>query len=439
MKSVLLGLMFLASGAANAAAEPQVRVKIDATQPVGVGQQIRVNVTVLAPNFFLSAPQFPLFDLPGAIVTLPEEVALNSTEKINGESYAGIQRSYLVTPQRAGTFALPPASITFTYAAEPGKPGVAATLTLPPESFSVLALPGSEANAPSALVAKVVMTQTLDRDTKTIKAGDALTRTVETVAADTQAMMIPPPAFDAPAGVRVYVRDPIVDDVKNDRGDFTGGRRTDSATYVFETPGSYLLPAIDVVWYDQKNDRQLVATAPAIDVAVAPASPAGNDIAPPELQTPTTDDTRDMWRGVLTWPVGVAAAITAVLCLAFAYRRRIAAWLCARRAAREASEAAAFAQLRTACTTGDATEAYRALGHWAQHLGFKSIAALCECAPALYPETSALERRLFSASPMRGPWNGATLFSAAVAARASRRGASRTATWRSAALPPLNP
>jgi BatD DUF11 like domain len=439
MKSAILGLMFLVINVANASAEPQVRVKIEATQPVMVGQQIRVDVTVLAPNFFLSAPQFPLFDLPGAVVTLPEEAALNSTEMIGGESYAGIQRSYLVTPQRAGTFVLPPASIPFTYAAEPGKPGVTAAVTLPPEAFSVQALPSSEDNAPSALVGKVVMTQTLDRDIKTIKAGEALTRTVETVAADTQAMMIPPPVFEAPAGVRVYVRDPVVDDVKNDRGNFTGGRRIDSATYVFETPGSYVLPTIDIAWFDQGSGRQQVASAPGIDVTVAPAPAEGKDLAPPQPEASATADANDIWQRLLAWPIGFGAAAIAALCLAFVCRTRIANWLRARRKRRDASEAAAFARLRKACSAGDDAEAYRALGLWAHRLGYKSIAALRECAPALSPETSALERRLFSGESVLGPWNGASLFNAAIAARGSQRAAGRTAAWPSAALPPLNP
>jgi BatD DUF11 like domain len=108
---------------APAAAQPRVRVEIDAKDPILVGQEVRVNVTVLAPNFFLSSPQFPTFDIAGAVVTLLDENALNTTETIDGEIYAGIRRSYAITPRRAGTFTLPPVQITFRYAAEPGKTG----------------------------------------------------------------------------------------------------------------------------------------------------------------------------------------------------------------------------------------------------------------------------------------------------------------------------
>jgi BatD DUF11 like domain len=195
-----LATLLLVMSLAPAAAQPRVRVEIDAKDPVLVGQQVRVNVTVLAPNFFLSPPQFPTFDIPGAIVTLLDENALNNTETINGDIYAGIRRTYAITPRRPGTFTLPPARITFRYAAEPGKPGVDAAVALPPQTFTARPAAGAPATATPALVAKVVVTQTLDGDPRAMKVGDALTRTLETFAPNTQAMMIPPLTFQAPEG-----------------------------------------------------------------------------------------------------------------------------------------------------------------------------------------------------------------------------------------------
>ena len=96
------------------AADPIIRAQVVTQQPIVAGQQIQIQVDVLAPNFFLSPPQFPLFDLPNAVVTLSDARAQNMTETVDGETYAGIRRIYLVTPQLAGTFTLPPARITST-------------------------------------------------------------------------------------------------------------------------------------------------------------------------------------------------------------------------------------------------------------------------------------------------------------------------------------
>ena len=97
----VLLLVVLAARAAYAADQSLARVEIDAKQPVLVGQQVKVNVTVLVPNFFLSSPQFPALDVPGATVQLLDG-AENTSETIGGTTYAGIRKTYAVTPERAG-------------------------------------------------------------------------------------------------------------------------------------------------------------------------------------------------------------------------------------------------------------------------------------------------------------------------------------------------
>jgi hypothetical protein len=47
--------------------------------------------------------------------------------------------------------------------------------------------------------------------------GDPRLAVFQTFAADTQAMLIPPPTFQAPKGVRAYPRDSVLSDVTTDR------------------------------------------------------------------------------------------------------------------------------------------------------------------------------------------------------------------------------
>ena len=437
MKTYVLALLLMIMSLAPAAAQPRVRVEIDAKDPILVGQQVRVNVTVLAPNFFLSSPQFPTFDIAGAIVTLLEENALNTTETIDGETYAGIRRSYTITPRRAGPFTLPPVQITFRYAAEPGQPGVDGAVTLPPQTFTARPAEGAQATGVPALVAKVVVTQTLDVDPTTMKVGDALTRTVETFAPNTQAMMIPPPTFQAPAGVRLYARDPVLADVTTDRGGFTGGRRVDQVTYVFEAPGAYTLPAIDIGWFNADSGKQQISTAPAINVSVASAPVSSSDMAPP---VPPRDVAAESalhapWQRAFLWSLGCIAVALAGL---WGFRRigpRLRAWRQAHRQAWQVSEAASFARLKRACLADDAASAYRELGSWARCAGFGTMPALCEREPALRSEVTTLERHLYAGT--LSPWNGPALFRAASTARASHLAAG--SRHRPGALPVLNP
>src|SRR4029453_605053 len=236
---VILGVVW----AAAAAPQPRVEIAVDDASALLVGQQFRVHVTVLVPNFFLGAPHFPTLDSPDAVIRLLDERANNTTETIDGESYSGIEKTYSVTPLRAGELALPAGSIAVTYAAVPGQPGVTAEIALPRRTFDVSTPKGGD-DVGSPIVGSLEVTQTFDRDPTGIKVGDALTRTITTSAPDTQAMLIPPPTFDAPVGVRVYGHDPVLSDVTSERDEFLGGRRTDSATYAFDKPGEVTLPAI---------------------------------------------------------------------------------------------------------------------------------------------------------------------------------------------------
>src|SRR5262249_36486450 len=111
MRGILAALL-IAPGGAAAAAQPRARARIAPKGEVLVGEQLRLDVTVLVPNYFLSAPQFPTFDIADAVVTLIDENALNTSETIGGDTFAGIRRSYAITPQRGGDFVLPPAEIT---------------------------------------------------------------------------------------------------------------------------------------------------------------------------------------------------------------------------------------------------------------------------------------------------------------------------------------
>ncbi|HEY7296857.1 MAG TPA: BatD family protein [Xanthobacteraceae bacterium] len=440
MKTAFLALALLAANLSAALAEPRVRAEIEATGPVLVGQQIRVNVTVLVPNYFLSSPQFPLFDIPGAVVTLPDENAVNGTERIDGETYAAITKTYLITAQQAGNFALPAVQITFKYAAEPGKPGVDGAVKLPPLNFTATLPAGASAAAPS-LVAQVTVTQTLDGDPKSLKAGDALTRTVETFAANTQAMFIPPPDFNVPANIRIYPRDPVLTDVTSDRGVFVGGRRIDRVTYVFEQPGIYTLPAIEISWFNDKTGKQEVSSAPAISVTITPTSAAApaTEIAPPAPEKTPIADFISSGRGkvIIACSLALLALGVGVLWAWGQFWPQIRAWRHTRRLAWEDSEAAAFAQLKRACQAGDPARAYHALGLWARREGFGGLRILCGCEPALAREVGELEQRLYGGAPTLAPWNGAALFSATAKVRRSRQTAN--GSRRGTALPALNP
>ncbi len=443
MRSALVAMLALAMGVAHAAGKPLVRVEIEGKPPFLVGQQIKVNVTVFAPNFFMSAPELPALDIPGAVATVSEGTEQNVNETIDGESYAGIQQTYLIVAQQAGEFTLPPVKITFQYAAEPGKPPTDGAVALLPQTFTAALPAGAETAGGPAPVARVTITQTLDRDFKGLKVGDTLTRTVDVFAEGTQAMMIPPPTFEAPPEVRVYRQDPVLTDVTQDRVGFVGGRRIDRATYVFEKPGDYTLPAIETPWFSATAGQQEVARAPEIRVTVAPNPGFKPAIAPEgpsatSLPSPVTGFNGQRW---LPWAISVLTAVVIIAWLLHRYGSRYSAWSDARRRAREVSEAAYFTRVEEACRANDPAGAYRALGDWVRRAGVVSIAAWCAEVgdPELRAEIPAIEQRLFAGRGQAGAWDGRILSSALGNARRAWLASRSSAAERLPALPALNP
>jgi hypothetical protein len=101
------------AGSVQGAGQAVVRVTIDAGGPELIGHPVTVRVQVLVPNFFMSGLEFPTINIPGAIVARPGDAAEHLNETIGGESYAGIAQSFVITPQQAGEFTLPPAKITY--------------------------------------------------------------------------------------------------------------------------------------------------------------------------------------------------------------------------------------------------------------------------------------------------------------------------------------
>lgn len=358
------------------AAGPFARASIDTKGPIVPGQQISLSVDVLAPNFFASAPQFPLLDIPNAVVTLPDQRALNLNETVDDVEYSGIRKTYAVVPQVAGHFTLPPASVPLSYRDDNGQT-VKATIRIPEVSFDVAAAPGTPEGGSAAFAAQeVIVTQTFDNKPEALTTGEALVRTVTIFAENTQAMMIPAPDFPAPPGVSVYREAPSLADNAHDEDGNAGSSRTERITYVMDKPGTFQVPTVSLDWYDTTKHHLEHASAPAVTATVAPAPPPTQTIAP-QLSPPQEKSSPPFGRKVklavmLAAVIGVAAAVIYAL-LRYAWPpidRRLSAY----HQRRAESEPAYFTRLTAALDGGDAWTAYRALGVWTRRAGFRTIA-----------------------------------------------------------------
>ncbi|KQV81934.1 BatD family protein [Rhizobium sp. Root1220] len=415
---VLLLLLTLTFPFVANAAEPIVRVALKEDGQIVPGQQVHLLVDVLVPDFFTSAPELPLLDVPGALVTRSNERSQNLVQSIDGVDFSGIRSGYSIIPETDGRFDVPSFQISVSYTED----AVAkkATIATTPVSFAV----GSTlAAAPTFAARALTITQEFDRDLSTLKAGDALLRTITVYAEDTQAMTMPPVEMAEVPGLRSYRRDPRIEDGVS-VGREIGSRRTDTVAYVAEQSGTFALPPIAYPWFDV--DAHLAATAmlPGAEVTFEPKVAAIGIPPVVEEQEPERDWSRTRSIGIFVAAL-VVAALLCVSAYALAHRRHDAR-------PRQRSERRLLGDLRRTILSAPEPQVYDALMRWSARGGYRSLREWADDgSPELRREIDLLSRKLF-----RG--EAVTFDRAVLAGRIASREPPRRISKQSA-LPPLNP
>ncbi len=389
MRQFIIALFMLVPQMAFGA-EPFARSTVETQGNTVPGQQIHILVEVFAPDFFTSPPQFPLFDLPDALVTIPDERAQNTVQTIDGVEYAGIRRTYAVVPEKPGTYTLPSITIELGYSVD-GKPTKGSAVTNG-VSFNVSA--GTEDEHGIAFAAKgLTLTQSFDRDPASLKKGDALVRTIVIFAEDTQAMMIPALDIGAADGLTQYVKPPqIEDDVQVER--LHGSSRTEKIVYTAGELGSFVIPDVSYHWFDLDTRAQQTASLSAVEVTVATALPTSDRIAP-ELNNIELKST--VWARSTALAIGGVGLLVLIIWLLSRKDNRlfdpVLNWL----KQYKSSRIVRLHRLRSIIISGDDRSIYLALQDWSRSLNHRSLAEWLDSQQSLQlrTEVTALERRLF--------------------------------------------
>jgi len=406
------------------AAEPFARASVEDDGKIVPGQQVRIDIDLFTPDFFTSPPQFPLFEMPNALVTLSEGRSENVRQTLDGVDYSGIRKSYAVVPQVSGTFTTPPIAIAFGYSINgaPAKGRVEA----PSVSFTVAPSSGDSPIAFAAM--NLVIDQTFDRNPQTMKAGDALVRTITLTAGETQAMLMPPLNSGTADGLQQYRKPPKIEDgIANGRD--TVSRRTETYVYTADKQGSFRIPAISYPWFDVGSHETKIASLPEIPVTVV-AAETGTAIAPI-----VTDDAPRQSPHAIRQKLSIAIAGLLAIAALFWLARKILPMLAAEigsaRQRHRTSYGYRLKQLRTVIQSGTEPEIYAALQSWSHSLGYRTLADWSARGPAtLTTGIANLSQRLFHTG-------GAEIDRRQLSADAGFRQPAEIA--RSSPLAPLNP
>ena len=402
--------------------DPVVQMTIDPPRVV-VGEKTTLRVEVLAPNYMTAPPELPDFQVRNAVTRQLQSV--NRSEQRNGTSYAGVQFEFAIYPQEPGSYAIADHTLKVSYAAEPPA-AKQAVVALPRIEFQAFIPDAAAALSPFLAATNLTISQAIQRSSEQLKAGDAVTRIITLKAEGTPAMLLPPLTFPAIDGLALYPAQPSLQDSTDPRTDMLSSTRVDSATYMLERPGGYLLPAIDVRWWNsaaQKIERAHLDGV-SLQVAANAAAAGGASVEEPGARW-NWDAVLDLIEDHWLLAVLAAAALAALGWFTPRAARAISAWYRQRREAYLQSEAFSFNRLRRAARGRDARTVYFALLEWLQRFEpaaplhtVRSFAAAAHD-PALDHEIGAIEQELFA--PDRGTrgWSAQQLLRTVSAARRS--------------------
>ncbi|PLX81677.1 MAG: hypothetical protein C0617_16430 [Desulfuromonas sp.] len=259
----------------------------------------------------------------------------------DGRRFLVIERRYALFPQQSGTLSVEPILFEGRIASrrrsmlDPFAAG-GPVRRLRSEGVSVEVQP-VPAGAPGGLwlpAKKITLAEEWPQDPPAFKAGEPVTRTLTLVAEGLTAAQVPDLAMTEVAGIKQYPDRPTLENREGVSG--IVGVRQEKIALVPTGPGRFVLPAVEVPWWNVDSDRLETARLPerAIEVAAASAVAKPPAITP---ETPTAAATQASEPPSTQVSVPSADPFWKILCLilGFGWAGTALAWILFRRRGRK--------------------------------------------------------------------------------------------------------
>ncbi|GAB5414181.1 MAG: BatD family protein [Congregibacter sp.] len=285
-----------------------------------------------------------------------------------------------------------------------------------------------------------------------LRIGDSVTRTITVTGEGLQGAQLPPIEGASGDGLRAYPDQPSINSMSGENG--VTGLRTDSLALVAVAEGEYVLPAMEIPWWDTRSDSLQIARLPERRIRVAPSATVPRDVTG---STESTDSV-DAADSLSTTTSNPLWQIVAAIC-AFGWLGTSLLLLRARRSTPSASTGpakradkvmppASLSSVLAACKRNDPGAAHRALLQWlaveAPGISLMDWARSSD-ERALSEAVLELQTRLYGLGEQTGSrgssgWSGQPLAEALQAwSKAQGSGTKALATAQKSALPALYP
>lgn len=221
------------------------RIKTN-TNSVYVGEPVEVKVSVFTSTWFTKGVNPGNIKVNGAFTLYFRSV--NSTERINGKTYAGVEMIFNVFPFEENDIEFPSLEINVETPDEGTSNGVKKVIKTESKKITVKPVPPNIDRNNWIVASNVYVTQNWTGNLKQVKVGDVLGRSITREIQGTVAELIPPVSWDSIPGVSNY---PVRADVSTDKSK-TGisASRTDGIKYLFEKEGEVVIPEYVVSWWN---------------------------------------------------------------------------------------------------------------------------------------------------------------------------------------------
>ncbi|MFV0409059.1 MAG: hypothetical protein ACK5LJ_04990 [Paracoccus sp. (in: a-proteobacteria)] len=268
---IRLALLLLALLAAPISAQdvpvPIVETVLDQAEVVP-GQSVTLRLNILVPTWMPNPPDLPTFEAANLRVRRPANGSTAISRSIDGATWSGVSRRYLLTPMVPGEFLLPPQTIALTYAGAESITPVEASVVTDPIMLTGILPEGAEGLDPFIAAKALELTQELSAPVTDLAPGTSVIRTVTARIEGASPIVLPPllAPVDIPA-VRIYPDMPQVSE--EDDGKTLSGSRVESETIMALGGGTGNVPAIRLDWFNLSTGTVERTEVPGFDISVS--------------------------------------------------------------------------------------------------------------------------------------------------------------------------
>ncbi|WNC74148.1 hypothetical protein RGQ13_09200 [Thalassotalea psychrophila] len=243
-----------------------ISAKIKNDDNIIAKQPVVIEIHIATNRWFAGGISVVPFAIEEVVMLANNEVVINGSKRIDGETWATQLREITLYPMKAGTYTLPSIEVNISVNQASG-PNASGKLYTEKLSFNAHLPPELEPYADYVVTSNLsINVENGTESPQEVEIGNAITRTITFSAENVPAMMLPQLTKPELEGVSIYQKPANLTDQSN-RGVLIG-KRIESFTYYFEQVGDYTLAEQHFYWWNTVEQQLETVILPEVTWSV---------------------------------------------------------------------------------------------------------------------------------------------------------------------------